>query len=150
MLMPRIFGENLFDEMMDFPFNRSFFRNFNSSFGNADQSVLRTDVKEKDGHYELSMELPGYNKEDVQAKLENGYLTISAKHDNSKDEKDSAGNYVRRERYYGQCSRSFYVGDEVTQEEIKARFENGVLDLIIPKKEAKPQVQENQYIAIEG
>lgn len=150
MLMPRIFGENLFDEMMDFSFNRSFFRDFNSSFANTDQGVLRTDVKEKDGHYELSMELPGYKKEDVQAKLENGYLTISAKHDNSKDEKDDVGNYVRRERYYGQCSRSFYVGDEVTQEDIKARFENGVLDLIIPKKEAKPQVQENQYIAIEG
>lgn len=150
MLMPRIFGENLFDEMMNDPFNRSFFRDFNSSFANTNQNVLKTDVKEQDGHYELSMELPGYKKEDVKATLENGYLTVCAVHNDTKEEKDHNGNFIRRERYSGQCSRSFYVGDQVTQDEIRARFENGVLDLIIPKKEKKEQVPEHNYIAIEG
>ena len=110
---------------------------------------MRTDVKEKDGSYELDIDLPGYNKEDVRAELENGYLTISASTKNDKDEKDENGKYIRRERFYGHCSRSFYVGDAVTQEEIKAKFENGILKLSIPKKEA-PAVEEKKYIAIEG
>ena len=98
----------------------------------------------------MSMELPGYKKEDVKAELKDGYLTITAKHEDNKDEKNEKGNYIRRERFYGQCSRSFYVGEDVTQQEIKAKFENGVLELTIPKKEEKPKVPEKQYIFIEG
>lgn len=112
--------------------------------------MAKTDVKEENGFYEVSMELPGFKKEEVNAQLENGYLTIQASHEDKKEEKDSDGNYIRRERYSGQCSRSFYVGDAVTQNDIKARFENGVLELVIPKMDAVPQVPEKQYISIEG
>ena len=153
MLMPSIFGENLFDDFMGFPFERDFFPGFarrpHQAPGKTQESLMRTDVKEKDGSYELDIDLPGYNKEDVRAELENGYLTISASTKNDQDEKDENGKYIRRERFYGHCSRSFYVGDAVTQEEIKAKFENGILKLSIPKKEA-PAVEEKKYIAIEG
>lgn len=150
MLMPKIFGESLFDEMMYDPFERAFFRDAHTALAKKEQGLLRTDVKEQDGHYEVSMELPGYKKEDVKAELKDGYLTITAKHEDNKDEKNEKGNYIRRERFYGQCSRSFYVGEDVTQQEIKAKFENGVLELTIPKKEEKPKVPEKQYIFIEG
>ena len=104
---------------------------------------------ETDTSYELDVDLPGYKKEDVSAKLEDGYLTISASRNANNDEKDKEGRYIRRERFTGQCSRSFYVGEGVTQEDIKARFENGILKLSIPKVEKK-QVEEKKYISIEG
>ena len=103
-----------------------------------------------DGGYEVTMNLPGVKKEDVKAELKDGYLTISASSNNSRDEKDDNGRYIRRERYGGFCSRSFYVGDEVTEADIKAKFENGTLTMMIPKKEAKPAVENKKYIAIEG
>ncbi len=148
MLMPSIFGENLFDDFMDFPFEREFFRGtpFRRT---SSQSLMKTDVKELDGSYELDIDLPGYKKEDVSAKLENGYLTISASTNKNNDEKDKDGRYIRRERYTGQCSRSFYVGNQVTQDQIKAKFENGILKLSIPKVE-KQQVEQKKYISIEG
>ena len=96
------------------------------------------------------MNLPGVKKEDVKAELKDGYLTISASSNTSKDEKDDNGRYIRRERYSGSCSRSFYVGDQVTESEIKAKFENGTLTMLIPKKEEKPAVEDKKYIAIEG
>ncbi|SRR5699024_6116328 len=148
MLMPSIFGENLFDDFMDFPFEREFFRG-TPSRRTSSQSLMKTDVKELDGSYELDIDLPGYKKEDVSAKLENGYLTISASTNKNNDEKDKDGRYIRRERYTGQCSRSFYVGNQVTQDQIKAKFENGILKLSIPKVE-KQQVEQKKYISIEG
>ena len=107
-------------------------------------------MKETEGSYELDIDLPGYKKEDVKAELKDGYLTISAATNTSNDQKDENGKYIRRERYYGNCSRSFYVGENITQEDIKARFEDGILKIVVPKKEAKPAVEEKKYISIEG
>ena len=144
MLMPSIFGENLLDDF----FNDSFY-DYGYRTGSAD--LMKTDIKDTDQGYEITMNLPGVKKEDVKAELKDGYLTISATANSNKDEKDSKGRYIRKERYSGTCSRSFYVGDGVTQEEIKAKFENGALTLTVPKKEEKPAVEDNKkYIAIEG
>lgn len=145
--MPSLFGENLFD---------SFFDGFMSPskqvvrYSTPASSVMKTDIKDMEGGYELDIELPGYSKEDVTAELKDGCLTISATTKSDKDEKDSNGRYVRRERYYGSCSRSFRVGEHLTQEDIKARFENGILKLYVPKKEEKPAIEEKKYIMIEG
>lgn len=113
-------------------------------------TVMRTDIKETDAGFELSIDLPGYKKEDVQAELKDGYLNITAKTNQENDEKDDNGKYIRRERYYGSCSRSFYVGEQVQQEDIKAKFEDGILKIAVPKKEEKPAVEKSKYIAIEG
>ena len=110
---------------------------------------MNTDIKENDNDYELTMNLPGVKKEDVTAELKDGYLTIHATSNQNKDEKDEDGKYIRRERYSGSCNRSFYVGDAVTEEDIKANFENGTLKMTIPKKEAKA-VPEKKFISIEG
>ncbi|MBT9776089.1 Hsp20 family protein [Clostridium sp. MCC353] len=141
MLMPSIFGERLFDDFMDFPFN---------SYGTSKNSMMKTDIKDLEGSYELAIDLPGFKKDDITAELKDGYLTINASSNTSKDEKDSNGRYIRRERYSGSCSRSFYVGEAVTKEDIKARFEDGILKLTVPKMENKPAVEEKKYIAIEG
>lgn len=111
---------------------------------------MKTDIKDTDQGYEITMNLPGVKKEDVKAELKDGYLTISATSNSNKDEKDNNGRYIRRERYSGSCSRSFYVGGDVKQEDIKAKFENGILKVTVPKKEEKPAVEENKYISIEG
>ena len=139
MLMPSIFGENLLDDFFDYPFGRS------STF-----DMMNTDIKDTDAGYEITMNMPGVKKEDVKAELKDGYLTIRATANTSKDKKGSDGRYIRRERYSGSCSRSFYVGGDVKQEDIKAKFENGILKLTVPKEEAQPKVEENKYIAIEG
>lgn len=147
MLLPSLFGESLFDDFFD-EFTRparSVARYNTPTFG-----VMKTDVKETEKGYELDIDLPGYKKEEVQAELKEGYLTIHANTSTSKDEKDKEGNFIRRERYSGSCSRSFYVGEAITQEDIKAKFEDGTLKISIPKKEEKPKVEENKYIAIEG
>jgi HSP20 family molecular chaperone IbpA len=111
---------------------------------------MKTDIKETDDGFELDIDLPGYKKEDVKAQLKDGYMTISAETSQNNDEKDDNGKYIRRERYYGTCSRSFYVGENITEEDIKAKFENGILRISVPKKEAQPAVEENKYISIEG
>ena len=139
MLMPSIFGENLFDDWMSFPF-----RNFNTN------SLMKTDIRETDGSFELDIDMPGFNKEDVKAELKEGYLTISASTNKDDGEKDENGRYIRRERYVGSCSRSFYVGEDIKQDDIKAKFENGILKISVPKKEAQPKVEEDKHIAIEG
>lgn len=110
---------------------------------------MKTDIKESDTAYEMDIDLPGFKKEDVSAKLENGYLTITAAKGLDKDEKNDKGVYIRRERYSGQCARTFYVGEAVTQEDIKAKFEDGILKVTIPKVEPK-KVEDKKYIAIEG
>lgn len=142
MLMPSIFGENLFDNFMEgFPFGS--YRT-PSSFN----SLMKTDIRDMDQSYELDIDMPGFKKEDIKAELKNGYLTIEAQTSQDHDEKDEKGRYIRRERYTGSCQRSFYVGKEVAQEDINARFEDGILKLTVPKKEALPKAEENRYIAI--
>lgn len=139
MLMPSIFGENLLDEFFGYPFNRA-----------ETADMMKTDIKDAETGYEVTINMPGVKKEDIKAQLEDGRLTISAVSSSESEEKDKNGRYIRRERYCGSCSRSFYVGKEVRQEDIKARYEDGTLKLLVPKKEAKPAVEENKYIAIEG
>lgn len=146
MLMPSIWGESLFDEFFE-DFARPAKRVV--KYTNPTASVMRTDVKETDAGYELHIDLPGYKKEDVKAELKDGNLTISASTKTENDEKDKNGTYIRRERFYGNCSRSFYVGDAVDQKDIKAKFEDGILKVFVPKKEAKPAVEEKKYITIE-
>ncbi len=148
MLRPSIYGENLWDEF----FNDAFFNPLRTVAyaSNANTAeMMRTDVKENNSDYEITMNLPGIKKEDVKAELKDGYLTIAASSNSDNDEKDSNGKYIRRERYVGSFSRSFYVGDDVKQEDIKAKFENGTLVMSIPKKVQQPVVEENHYIAIE-
>ena len=149
MLMPSIFGENLFDDWMDFPFERDFIGGKNPLYGKHAKNMMKTDVKETDSGYEVDIDLPGFKKDEINAKLENGYLTISASKGLDKDEKDKEGKYIRRERYAGAMSRSFYVGEQVHQEDIRAKFEDGILRLSVPKKDAK-EVEKKNYIAIEG
>ena len=143
MLMPSIFGESLLDDFFEDPFD-------NYAYAMNTSNLMKTDVKDTDQGYEITMNLPGVKKEDVKAELKDGYLTISASTNSNKDEKDGNGRYIRRERYSGSCSRSFYVGEDVTQDEIKAKFENGALTLLVPKKDQKPAVEDKKYISIEG
>lgn len=136
MMMPRL-SKGFFDDLFDEPF-----------FKTNSTTVMKTDVKEQDGSYMIDIELPGYNKEDIKAHLQDGYLTITASTNKNVDEKDSKGNYIRRERYTGQCSRSFYVGENVKDEDIKAGYKDGVLSLVVPRMDAK-QIEEKKYIEIE-
>lgn len=147
MLVPSIFGESLFDD-----FFNDFARPANTSARYHDMTagIMRTDVKENDTGFELDIDLPGCKKENVKAELKDGYLTITAETNTSNEEKDDNGKYIRRERYYGTCSRNFYVGENVEQEDIKAKFEDGILKVFVPKKEAKPQIENRKYIQIEG
>lgn len=150
MLMPSIFGENLFDDdWMDFPFEREFWGRQNPAYTKNAKNLMKTDIREHDAGYELDIDLPGFKKDEIKAELENGYLTISATKGTSNDEQDKKGKYIRRERYAGTMQRSFYVGEDVTQEDIKAKFEDGILKLSIPKKDAQA-VETKKTIAIEG
>lgn len=149
MLRPSIFGENLFDDWMDFPFEKDFFQMKNPLYGKHEKNLMKTDVREAEDHFELDIDLPGFKKDEITAQLEDGYLTISAAKGLDKDEKDEkTGKYIRRERYAGSMSRSFYVGENITQDEIHAKFENGILQLTIPKKEYRA-IPQNNYIAIQ-
>lgn len=127
---------DLFDDMFD------------TFAGDRYNSLMKTDIKEKDGNYELDVELPGYKKEDVKVDLKDGYLTISANRSNENEEKDNEGKIIRQERYSGSLSRSFYVGDDMKVEDIKAKFDNGILYLTLPSQERK-QIEERKYITIE-
>ncbi|MDD6071152.1 MAG: Hsp20/alpha crystallin family protein [Clostridiales bacterium] len=153
MMMPSIFGEDLFDEFMDgFPFyDDSDMKKLEKKlYGHHAKNLMKTDIKEDDTGYELEMDLPGFKKEEVKVSLKDGYLTIAAAKGLDQDEKEKeTGKYIRKERYAGACERSFYVGENITEEDIKAKFKHGILTLTIPKKEAKA-VEENNYIAIEG
>ncbi|WP_099467133.1 Hsp20/alpha crystallin family protein [Konateibacter massiliensis] len=132
---------NLFDEMFKDPF-------FTSPSWFERSQMMKTDVQEKEGNYLIDMELPGYAKENIQAELKDGYLTITANRNENKDEKDDEGNFIRRERFVGSCKRSFYVGNGVKQEDIKAEFKDGILRLAIPK-EIQGIEEKKNYIAIE-
>lgn len=148
MMMPSIFGRDMFDDFFSFPFNS--FRTSDFDRPAMKPGMMKTDIKETDSGYEITMDIPGVSKENVQAELKDGYLTIQASTDSDNEEKDENGRFLRRERHYGTCSRSFYIGEAVTQDEIKAKFENGTLKMMIPKKENKPAVEEKKFIAIEG
>lgn len=150
MLMPSIFGENLFDDdWMDFPFERDFWGKKNPLYGKNAKNLMKTDIREHDSGYEVDVDLPGFKKDEINLELENGYLTVCAAKGLDKDEKDDKGKYIRRERYAGAMQRSFYVGDTLTQEDIKAKYENGILSISIPKKDAQA-VETKKTIAIEG
>lgn len=145
MMMPSVFGENLIDDFFGFDYPFSGYRRTDAN------ALMKTDVREQEDSYELEVSLPGYKKEDICAELKDGYLTISASTSQSNEEKDEkTGKYIRRERYSGSCSRSFYVGEGITQEDVKAKYENGVLTLAIPKKDSKKLEEEKKVIAIEG
>ena len=152
MLMPSIFGENLFDEFMnDFPFfDDSDMRKAEKKlYGRRGKNIMKTDIQEKDDEYLLEMDLPGFTKDEIQMSLDNGYLTISAAKGLDQDtEEKKTGKYIRKERYAGACQRSFYVGDGIIEADIKAAFKHGILTVHIPKKENK--VPEKNYISIEG
>ena len=149
MMMPRIFGENLFDDFMnDFTFPK--FPDVEKElYGKHAKNLMKTDVKDAGDHYELEMEMPGVEKENIKAELKDGYLTVTAQQNTNKDEKDKEGNYIRKERYSGSCQRSFYVGEGVKQEDLKAAFNNGILTVAVPKEAEKPAEEEKKYITIE-
>ena len=130
---------DIFDDMFD-----GFFAKEPTFTGSA----MRTDVYEKDGYYNLDIELPGYNKEDVQMDIIDGYLNIKANHHVSNEEKDSKGNLIRSERRFGSCSRSFYVGENIKAEDVKAKFEYGMLNIVLPSKEQK-SIETKQTVTIE-
>ena len=145
MLMPSIFGENLFDDWMDFSFPDI----DKALYGKHAKNEMKTDVRETEDGYELDIDLPGFKKDEVTAQLDNGYLTIQASKGLDKEQKDKKGKYIRKERYAGSMSRSFYVGDAITEEDVHAKYEDGILKLSVPKKEAKA-VEQTKLIAIEG
>ena len=160
MLTPSLFNENfdLFDHFYQDPwfgFNDREFKNLEKKlYGHRAKNVMNTDIKESDSGYEMEIDLPGFSKDEIAVELNDGYLTVSAakgmdKNEAESEEEAKKGNYIRRERYSGACQRSFYVGEAVTQEDIKARFKHGILQLNIPKKDQK-QVETKKYIAIEG
>ncbi len=149
--LPTLFGENLMDVFDDF--DRSFFRSFpqpdRALYGKNVGRMMKTDVKETDEGYELDVELPGFKKDEIKLELNSGYLTISTVKNLEKDEKNQQGKILRQERYSGTMQRSFYVGGSITEEDIKAKYENGVLSLTVPKKDAR-KVPEKKQILIEG
>ena len=146
MMMPSIFGGNLFnDDWMDFSFPDI----DKELYGKHAKNLMKTDVKEKDGNYEVAIDLPGFKKDEITAELKDGYLTISAAKGLDKDEKDKEGKYIRRERYAGNMSRSFYVGEHVTAEQVHPKYENGILTFEIAKNK-EPIEEKEKFIAIEG
>ncbi len=144
MLVPSIFSDNFIDDFFD-----DFSGPARPMHGlHTPTAIMKTDVRETEKGYELDIDLPGYKKEDIQAELKDGNLTISATMKQDNDKKDKEGNYIRRERFYGNCSRTFYVGEDIEQGDISAKFEDGILKVSVPKKEPKPQVEEKKLIAI--
>ena len=158
MFKPSIFREDLFDEFFDdffdFPVidDREMKKAQKKLYGHHAANMMKTDVKEQEDRYEVDIDLPGFKKEELSLELKNGYLLISATKGLDKEEKEEkTGKFVRRERYAGSMSRSFYVGEDIKQEDIHAKYESGVLRLSIPKpEERKAQIEDKKYIAIEG
>ncbi len=137
MMIPRRHDFDLFDDMFRDPF-----------FNESESKLMKTDIKEKKDKYIVDIDLPGYNKEGIKIEIQDGYLTVHAKV-NKEDKEEEKGKFVRKERYMGECSRSFYIGYNIKEEEIKAKFNNGTLTLEIPKKEDKEKLPEKKYIPIE-
>ena len=152
MLRPSIFGESFLNDWNDWDnwMNFSFPDVEKKLYGKHAAHVMKTDIKEHDDGYELVVDLPGFKKDQVQVELKDGYLTISAEKGLEKDDNEKKGKYLRQERYSGSTSRTFYVGEDVTENDIHGKFENGILTLDIPKKEEKKEVEANHFITIEG
>ena len=153
MMLPKLFGEDLFEDFMNFTYDMDFDRHFmkhNPLMGKRERNLMKTDVKEKDGNYIMDMDLPGCKKEDITLSLTDGYLTVAANRSVDKDEKDDQGNYIRRERYSGSCQRSFYVGSDVEESDIKAKFDGGILHIEFPAGKVNRQIEKKGTIAIEG
>ena len=150
MMMPSIFGENLFDDFMnDFTFPK--FPDVEKElYGKHEKNLMKTDVKYTKEGYEVDIDLPGFKKDEIQMELKEGVLTVSAAKGLDKDEEKKDGTYIRKERYAGSMSRSFYVGKHVTEEDIHPKYENGILSFSVPKEEAKPVEEKKHYISIEG
>lgn len=150
-MFPALMNDTMFSDLFDDPFFAGW-RNAAANMGGAlaAPNAMHTDVRETKDSYEVSIDMPGFNKEDIAVELHNGYLTVSAHSDKSKDERDDSGKWLRRERYAGACSRNFYVGDQVKQSDIHASYTNGTLGLKIAKVEPAPQVEDKHQIAIEG
>lgn len=152
MMVPMRRSRNLLSELMSDPFD-AFFDAANApmqAMQKMSPTLMRTDIKETDAGYELTIDLPGFKKDDVQADLKDGYLTIAAQTQSESEDKDEKGTYVRKERFSGKCSRTFYVGDDIEEDDIKAKFEDGVLKIAVPKKQEQPKLEEKKTIAIEG
>ncbi len=155
MLRPSIFGENLFDDFFDFPefadFEKMERQMDKKLYGRHAKNLMKVDIKDKENEYEMLIDLPGFKKDEITAQLQDGYLTISAAKGLDQDEKEKeTGKYIRKERYAGACQRSFYVGEGVKQEDIRAEFKHGVLKLLIPKEAPKLEKKDDRFIAIEG
>ena len=151
MLLPEIFGESLFDDFMDFDFPRfADIENLDKKlYGKKASKIMKTDVHEHDDHFEADIDLPGFKKEQIELQLQNGYLTISASKGLEEEGKDKKGKIVHQERYEGSMTRSFYIGENVKEEDVQAKFEDGVLTLDFPKE--KPvALPEHKTIQIEG
>ena len=146
-MLPSIFGENLFDEFFGNAFDDYMKDTQRALYGKHSKNLMKTDVKETDESYEVDIDLPGFQKDEVSLDLKNGYLTVSAAKGLDQDEEDKKGRYIRQERYAGSCSRSFYVGD-IRPEDIKAKYEAGVLRLSVPKENTR-KLPENSRILIE-
>ena len=149
MLRNGLFGEGLFDDWMRFPAFHDFDDVEKKLYGRHAPHVMKTDVHENDEGYEVDIDLPGFKKDELNLRLENGYLTVSAAKGLDKDERTEKGKIIRQERYAGAMERSFYVGEAITEEDVKAKFEDGVLRLCIPKKDAQ-KLPEHKTIMIEG
>lgn len=147
-MLPSIFGENLFDDWFGFPAFPEFHDIDRKLYGKHAQHEMKTDVHEHDDHYEIDIDLPGFQKDELTLNLENGYLTVGAAKGLDKEHKDKKGKVIRQERYAGAMQRTFYVGEALTEEDVHAKYENGVLSLTIPKKDQK-KLPERKSIAIE-
>ena len=150
MMFPSIYNNDLFDDLFDFPVwnDRDMKKAEKKLYGHHAGNLMKTDIKDKE--YELHIDLPGFDKDEIQVSLDNGYLTIQASKGLDKDDEEKDGKWIHKERYAGSCMRQFYVGDGLTVEDVKAEFKSGILKLTVPKKEALPDKTQNKYIAIEG
>ncbi len=148
-MLPKIFRENSIDNFFDdFAFGAPFGLSHRTNGKNEWNGLMKMDIRDKEGQYTAEIELPGCKKEDIAIELSNGYLTVTANKNYSNDEKGDDGKFIRRERFTGQCSRSLFIGEHVKQEDVKAKFENGVLTLAFPKE--GEEVKKSSMIAIEG
>ena len=149
MFYPTLFKDDLFDDFFDFPSFRDFDRADRKLYGKHANGLMKTDVRENEGNYELDIDMPGFKKDEISLTLDKGYLIVGAAKTVNEDEKDSKGKMLRQERYSGAMQRSFYVGDGINENDVKAKFEDGVLSLTFPK-EKEPEIPEKKTIMIEG